>query len=224
LDAFAALRQEVRQLAKDKASSEKMLEAVDRATPAIAAARKAGLEDCAASFETFATDLRAAAGAGGGAVLQRCDQVRDEDFARLGVRLEDRITDFLWMFEDSEVLAREATEKAEKAAAASRAKVANKLTQKKQEVKSAEKASVKPEELFKSGANSGLYAEFDDNGVPTKLAGGEELSAKKRKDLQKELEKQKKDYDKFMKTVGPDGAAAFLEKLQKEVSELEAQL
>merc|ERR1740138_1723849 len=218
------MRHQLRQLAKDKAPAEKLLEALAVATPAAEAARKAGLEDCAKAMETFAADVRAAAEKGGSAVLQRCDQARDVDFANLGVRLEDRITDFLWMFEETEVLNREASEKAEKAAAAAKAKVANKLTQKKAEVKSAEKASISPEELFKSGANSSLYAEFDDNGVPTKLAGGEELSAKKRKDLQKELEKQKKEYEKFMKTVGSDGAAAFLEKLQKEVAALEAQL
>ncbi|CAK0793038.1 unnamed protein product [Prorocentrum cordatum] len=90
------------------------------------------------------------------------------------------------MFDTKQALEREVQEQAEKAAVAAKAKLANKLRQKQQELKSAEKASSPPESLFRSGANAGLYSEFDDAGVPTKLADGSEVSAKKRKDFAKE--------------------------------------
>lgn len=227
LDAFASLRHEVRQLAKEKTPAETLVAVVKKHTPAVAKAEAAGLTECARIFQAFAADLTAAASAAGSgdvdaAVLrQRCDQVRDVDFVSLGVRLEDRLTDFVWMFEDSAVLKREAEEKAEKAAAAGRAKLENKLTQKRTELKVAEKASIVPAELFKS---TGLYSDFDENGVPAKLASGEDVSAKKKKDLAKELEKHKKDHEKLSKQAGDGGVAAFVDKIRGEIVTIENQL
>jgi len=219
LDAFAGLRDEVRQRKDDKAAAE----AADRAAPAAAAARVAGLTQCADAFEGFLQDCRK--GGGAAALLRRCDQVRDKDCIELGVRLEDRGTSgFVWMFDDTAQLKRELEEKAAKAAEAGKAKIRNRLTQKRTDLKTAEKASVPPEVLFRNGAHAGLYTEFDDSGLPTKLASGEELSKAKKKDLTKEQTKQKKDYEKLLKQSGEAGISAYVENLRKEVAELEAQL
>merc|ERR1712232_1438417 len=110
---------------------------------------------------------------------------------------------------------------AERAAAAAKTKLANKLTQKKTELKVAEKAAVKPQDLFRTGANASLYKTFDETGVPTELASGEEISAKKKKDFQKELTKQQKDYEKLEKQAGASGIDAYLAKLRAETEELE---
>merc|ERR1719356_418762 len=112
------------------------------------------------------------------------------------------------MFDTKEALERELQDQAEKAAAAARAKLTNKLRQKQQELRSAEKAAVSPAELFRTGAHAGLYSEFDDAGVPAKMADGAEVSAKKRKDFSKELEKQKKEFDKLAKMAGDGGVKA----------------
>jgi len=226
LDAFAGLRQELRVLAREKASAAKILEASERASPAVAEARERGLKDCVAAFEAFQADIRNLADKPPAELLKRCDEVRDKDFVALGVRLEDRGSDsFVWMFEQSEVLTRELREQAEKAAAASQQKLANKLSEKKVELKKAEKAAVKPEALFKNGEHSGKYSAFDEEGLPTKLASGEELSAKKRKDLQKELAKQSKDFEKLAKQAGDaEKIEALLAKLKSEVDGLEKQL
>eukprot|EP00929_Paragymnodinium_shiwhaense_P055377 TRINITY_DN27744_c0_g2_i1.p1 TRINITY_DN27744_c0_g2~~TRINITY_DN27744_c0_g2_i1.p1 ORF type:complete len:873 (-),score=321.83 TRINITY_DN27744_c0_g2_i1:147-2765(-) len=224
LDAYANLRQKVRLLVKAKAAGSEIVAACDEAAAAVAAAKTAGLADCAASFDSFVTDLRALAQANkpSSEMLSRCDKVRNEDMVALGVRLEDKATEgFVWMFDDREVMERETKEQAEKAAAAARTKLANKLTQKKTELKVAEKAAVKPEDLFKTGANASLYKSFDDAGVPTALASGEEISAKKKKDFQKELTKQQKDYEKLEKQAGAAGIEAFLAKLRSETEELE---
>eukprot|EP00928_Gymnodinium_smaydae_P047000 TRINITY_DN31342_c0_g1_i1.p1 TRINITY_DN31342_c0_g1~~TRINITY_DN31342_c0_g1_i1.p1 ORF type:complete len:907 (+),score=271.46 TRINITY_DN31342_c0_g1_i1:12-2732(+) len=229
LDAFASLRQAVRQLVRDKAPADKLVAALDAAAPAAAAAKKAGLADCASSFDAFIADVRelAKSGAAAGAVLGRCDAVRDKDFPALGVRLEDlgaAEAGFLWMFEDRDALAKELAEQAERTAAAARAKVVNKLNVKRQELKGAEKQSIEPAQLFRSGANENVYSAFDDAGMPTKLANGEELSAKKKKDLAKEFAKQQKDYEKLAKQAGgADKIDALLAKLRSEVEALEKQ-
>ena len=93
------------------------------------------------------------------------------------------------------------------------------------ELKSAEKASTPPEALFSSGANAALYSAFDDAGVPTKLADGSEVSAKKRKDFAKELEKQKKEFEKLSKGAAAGGGVeALLAKMRSEAEELERQV
>merc|ERR1712039_213027 len=107
---------------------------------------------------------------------------------------------------------------------AARSKIRNKLDQKQKELKAAEKAAVDPAQLFRTGAYAGMYSDFDAEGVPTKQASGEEVSAKKKKDLAKELAKQKKDFEKFQKQSGKDGIDAALAKLRKEVADMEAQV
>mmetsp|Transcript_45612 Transcript_45612/g.108544 ORF Transcript_45612/g.108544 Transcript_45612/m.108544 type:complete len:879 (+) Transcript_45612:93-2729(+) len=231
LDAFAELRRQVRRVLREKGGAPE-IEAVLKASTAsskdcLAAAKKAGLSELVAAFEAFTADLTkmAAAKKPASDYLTRCDEVRDKDFVALGVRLEDRGQDlFLWMFDDKTALAQELQERAEKAKAAVRAKLVNKLSVKRQELKLAQKAAIKPQDVFRAGGNEGVYADFDAEGIPSKMAGGEDISAKKKKDLAKELAKQQKDHEKLQKQAGEAGIDALLAKLQTEVSDLEAQV
>jgi len=221
LDAFAELRQDVRRITREKKPSSEILEAVSRVKPSLDAAKEARL-DCWNAFEEFCSSLTAYAEGKPGDVLRLCDEVRDRDFVLLSIRLEDRGPDaFLWMCEQREVMEAERADRDEKAAAKALEKIANKLDQKQKELRTAEKAAIKPEEFFRI---AGLYSEFDDQGVPSKLSDGEELSAKKKKEVAKELAKQQKDFDKLSKQAGADGIAAFLEKLRSEIVELQAHL
>lgn len=229
LDAFASARQQVRQLAREKAPAAAFVAALAPAALAITTAKKEGLAECAAALEAFAEDVHRLAEAGGppSNLLAACDEVRDKTFPALGVRLEDlgaAEAGFLWMFEDKEALARDLAEQAEKSREAARAKIANKLATKQQELKSAEKASVEPALLFKSGESGKLYGSYDDTGLPTTLASGEELSSKKKKDMAKEVAKQQKDYEKLVKQAGAGGIEALLDKLKKEVTDMESQV
>eukprot|EP00747_Dinoflagellata_sp_TGD_P032024 gnl/TRDRNA2_/TRDRNA2_135686_c0_seq1.p1 gnl/TRDRNA2_/TRDRNA2_135686_c0~~gnl/TRDRNA2_/TRDRNA2_135686_c0_seq1.p1 ORF type:complete len:580 (+),score=194.19 gnl/TRDRNA2_/TRDRNA2_135686_c0_seq1:45-1742(+) len=222
LDAFAGLRQELRELVKAKASAEKILDAVKASRDKVPGSTKG---DAAKSLEAFRKDLEGLANLPAGELLKRCDQVRDKDFVALGVRLEDRGADkFAWMFDERTALERELAEVAEKAKAASLQKLINKLGQKRQELKAAEKAAVKPEVMFKEGASAALYSAFDADGVPTKLSSGEEVSAKKKKDFAKELAKQQKEHEKLLKQAGSGGVEAVLNALRKDVKDLEAQV
>jgi len=227
LDAFASLRQEVRQLAKAKAvSAPDVQAAVSAAGTAVSQAKVAGLIDCAAAFEVFCTDIQKCLGSVtkrlAAELLQRCDDVRDKDFVALGVRLEDRLEDFLWMFDDPQVMARELKEQADKKIAAEQAKLANKLKLKQQELEAAVKAAVRPEDFFRTGPEADKYSAFDASGLPSKLAGGEEVSKSLAKQLTKMHSKQSKDFDKIQKQAGANGLDAFLDQLRQEVRDLEA--
>uniref|UniRef100_A0A7S1SDL6 Uncharacterized protein n=1 Tax=Alexandrium catenella TaxID=2925 RepID=A0A7S1SDL6_ALECA len=226
------MRQDVRQLARAKSLDAEAIKAAVKSAelsgPAAAAkkAQEGGLAQCAAAFETFRSEILAMVGEGKPAagLLSRCDEVRDKDFVALGVRLEDRGDAFLWMFDDAEAMRRELKEQGEKAAAAARDKLANRLTLKQQELQAAEKAAVQPKLLFRDGPDAATYGAFDDAGLPTKLAGGEEVSKSLSKQLAKQLAKQQKDFEKLQKQAGEGGVEAFLTKLRKEVSDLDAQV
>ncbi|CAE7195594.1 CysRS [Symbiodinium natans] len=228
VDAFADLRQSVRDFAKEKdaAKRKKLIEeAAAKAAPSVATARSAGLKELADALDSFQKDVTSLAGEPPAKLLPRCDQVRDVDLVRLGVRLEDRGNEgYVWMFEQRETLEAEQKEAEEKAKEAAQQKIRNKLDQKEKELRVAEKAAVAPKDLFQNGSNKGVYAEFDAEGVPTKLASGEEVSAKKKKDLAKELAKQQKDFEKLQKQAGEAGIDAFLAKMRSEVEEMKKQL
>jgi cysteinyl-tRNA synthetase len=223
VDAFASLREEVRGLAKDKAGPDQVKAAVEKAKPFAAAASSAGLGALPTVFNQFMTDLVDCKTPQD--LLRRCDDVRDKDMVQLGVRLEDRAgSGFIWMFEDTKTMVRETQDAEDKKAEAKKEKTLRSLGEKKKALQIAEKAAVKPGDLFKTAANSSLYAEFDESGLPTKLASGDELSKAKQKDFKKEMTKQEKEYEKLQKQAGAEGVDSYLAKLRKEVSDIEAQL
>ena len=226
VDIVASLRQQVRDLAKEKDATQrqKLVKEVLAKVESPSLAKKAGLKDLVSTLETFQKDLKSLADSNStpDELRERCDQVRNVDLIRLGVRLEDRGTGgYIWMFDDRQSMEVEQKEAEEKAKAAAREKIFNKLKQKAKELEVAEKAAINPKDLFHTGSNKGLYAEFDDDGVPTKLSSGEEVKKQKRKDLAKELAKQQKDYQKLQSQGDVD---AVISKMRSEVDELKRQL
>ena len=123
-------------------------------------------------------------------LLDTCDTFRDETMVRLGIRLEDRASGkSMWKREDPTELQREIEEKraAERERAAAKAKAAQDKAGAELDKFGAAHAAV-PAEMFRTGeAYAGKYAEFDERGVPTKLANGEELPKNQKKGLEKEL-------------------------------------
>ncbi len=146
----------------------------------------------------------AAKGASKKELFDLCDQVR-EQLAMEGVRLEDREGQRTgWKFEDPATLraqiqaekdAKEAKAKAKAAAKAARAAAA-----------ASTPAPAKPSEMYKPGvpktgmdANGvALYSQWNDDGIPTHNAAGEEMKPKKMKKLVKAQGSQKKKYDKWL--------------------------
>jgi len=221
LDAFANLREDVRKLARDKAI-DKVAEAVKQAAPQVAAAKSAGLGELSDAFKSFSDDLAGCTTPQD--LLKRCDEVRDKDFVQLGVRLEDRVVGFVWMYDETKAMVREAQEAEEKKAEAKAEKLERSLAEKRKALAGAVQSAIAPVDTFSKGASKALYAEFDETGLPTKLVGDGEISKAQQKDWKKQLTKQEKDFEKLQKQAGDLGVDGYLAKLRKEVDDMEAQL
>ncbi|KAJ1675449.1 cysteinyl-tRNA synthetase, partial [Spiromyces aspiralis] len=61
-----------------------------------------------------------------------------------------------------------------------------------------EKGKVAPEEMFKTEGRRKEFSEWDDNGFPTKDKDGKDLSKSKRKNLEKELAKQRELHKEYL--------------------------
>ena len=145
------------------------------------------------------------------AVLTACDQLRDEVLPLLGVRLEDTATDSTWKLEDPQVILAElAAKKAAAEEAAARKAAAKEEAARKAAEKEA-RAKVSPAEWLRTRtADDGtpLYSAWDEAGMPTHDAAGEELSKAARKGAAKEWKAQEKLHSKWLATQGSAAAAA----------------
>ncbi|KAF5325652.1 hypothetical protein D9611_000121 [Ephemerocybe angulata] len=132
-------------------------------------------------------------------LLKLSDHVRDNQLLQLGVNLEDRDSSIgepaLIKFGDpTEFLAaREAKIQAQ--LEKEQKKEAARLEAERLEKEKAEKARVKPEDMFKTDE----YSQWDEDGLPTVDAQGEEVTKSKRKTLKKAWDRQKKLYDAQLK-------------------------
>ncbi|KAK6023665.1 cysteine--tRNA ligase [Ostertagia ostertagi] len=124
------------------------------------------------------------------AILEECDRLRDDVLPELGVRLEDRTQETVVKLCDRDILLREREQK--RAIEAAR--------REEKERKAAEKAEkealkrIPPQEMFCRGDEAAKYSKWDENGIPTHTADGEEISKKQRKKLEKLWETQQKNY------------------------------
>ncbi|WKY05404.1 hypothetical protein Q1695_005982 [Nippostrongylus brasiliensis] len=123
-------------------------------------------------------------------ILEVCDRLRDDVLPELGVRLEDRLQETVVKLCDRDILLREREQKLAMEAA----------RQAEKERKAAEKAGkdalkrVPPQEMFSRGDEAAKYSKWDENGIPTHTADGQEISKKQRKKLEKMWETQQKNY------------------------------
>lgn len=135
-----------------------------------------------------------------GDFLQASDALRSELF-KLGISLDDRpnggaLVKFLNEQERQELMTQQnqkeqqAREKAEK-----KRKQAEENSRKEQERQ--EKMKIKPEDLFQ---DKNLYSEWDEQGLPTKTAAGEEVTKSMRKKLMKQYQAQEKLHLEYLKS------------------------
>ena len=133
-------------------------------------------------------------------ILKECDVLRDDVLPDLGVRLEDKENEATVIkLVDKEELRREKEEKKameekkrlekEKKKAEAAAKAAEEEAQRK----------IPPSELFKMEADK--WSKFDDKGMPTHDAKGEEIPKAQQKKLQKRYDAQEKKYNSYLKTL-----------------------
>ena len=142
-----------------------------------------------------------------GALLRACDALRDEGLPAIGVKLDDRDGGALWKLSSPEELrkelAREAEAKAKKEAETRRKK--EEATKKAAEKEAA--ARIDPREMFKLGEYAGVYAEYDEEGIPTKTKDGEEVAKAQRKKLAKAYAAQKTAHEKYLAKRAAEGVA-----------------
>merc|ERR1712110_1108701 len=135
----------------------------------------------------FRDDVRLAArGIGGGAVpiLKKCDELRDDVLPLLGVRLEDK---------ENEPTVIKLVDKEE-------------LMKEKEEKRIAEaKKKIHPTEYFKTTEFEGKFSKFDEKGMPTHDAKGEELPKSQLKKLLKLHQAQEKRYNEYVATSSREG-------------------
>lgn len=173
-----------------------------------------------AAMEQWVDQVAAAAGAGAAAsaYLELCDQVRDDVLPPLGVRLEDKAQGYVWKLDDPAVLARERAAKKAAEGEAARKKLENKLEKTKKELDKWVGLSVAPADMFKGATDK--YSQFDQQGIPTHSAAGEELSKKQRQGVEKEFSKRTADFAKLTE----QGGDAFLQAKRAEIQQLSDQI
>ncbi|GFR89322.1 cysteine--tRNA ligase, cytoplasmic-like [Elysia marginata] len=140
-------------------------------------------------------------------ILGLCDEVRDITLPELGVRLEDHegappviklVSREVLLKEREEKIRQEEEKRAEK----------ERLRKKKEAEQAAKSAQerIPPSELFRSETDK--YSAFDEKGIPTHDAAGQELTKSALKKLVKQFEAQDKKYAKYLKTVAASEASA----------------
>ena len=124
-------------------------------------------------------------------VLSICDKLRDDVLPNLGVRIEDKGNKekSVWKFFDKEEYLKEKEKEKELKE--------NKKKQKEAEAKEREhKLSLTAKEYYATLTDK--YSEFDNDGVPTKNAKGNELSKEQYNKLKKEFAKHDKQHQKWL--------------------------
>ncbi|XP_071452859.1 cysteine--tRNA ligase, cytoplasmic [Hetaerina americana] len=134
------------------------------------------------------------------AILEECDKLRDETLPNLGVRLEDHEgRGAVVKLVDRETLMREREAKKaaedEKLAEKERKKAEQALLQAQKDAQ----RKIPPSEMFLSQKES--YSKFDEKGIPTHDAQGNELSKGQIKKLQKLHQAQEKKYAEYLSSL-----------------------
>ena len=124
-------------------------------------------------------------------VLTLCDKLRDEVLPNVGIRIEDKGKEekSVWKFFDKEEYLKEKKKEKELKE--------NKRLQKEAEAKEREmKLSLTAKEYFAKQTDK--YSAFDETGVPTKNAKGNDLSKEQYNKLKKEFAKHEKQHQKWL--------------------------
>jgi len=230
LDSFCSFREQVRAGCRSKMSSDDIRAMADKARSETLASlrgkaegqKQVTVDQVLDAFDKWAASVAEAAARGDPrqAYLQLCDQVRDSVLPELGVRLEDQGEGFVWKLDDPEVLRREREEKAKAASEAQRKKVENKLAQAQANLDKALASSTPPAEVFRG--QSDKWSKFDEGGIPTHNAAGEELNKSARKNAEKEFKRREADHKKYTDQVAKN--ANYMADLESEVKQMAQQL
>lgn len=134
------------------------------------------------------------------AILQLCDELRDEVLPNLSVRLEDKEGQSVIKLVDREVLFREREEKKRRDEQKKAEQLAKVELQRQKEKEKLEQMKVNPLDMFRNQPDK--YSAFDETGMPTHDHEGKEVSKGQQKKLKKLQQQQEVKYAEFLKMNG----------------------
>lgn len=135
-------------------------------------------------------------------LLTVCDVLRNDELPPLGVSLDDRDTAVaLVKLVSPEELQAQKAEKERKATEKEANRLALKAEREAAEKKRLEAGKLNPSEMFKP-PHSDEFEEWDAEGLPTKIKGGEEVAKSRGKKLKKDWERQKKLHEAWKAAQG----------------------
>ncbi|KAK8811438.1 hypothetical protein WA158_003172 [Blastocystis sp. Blastoise] len=130
------------------------------------------------------------------ALLNLCDQLRDDVLPYLGVRLEDTNDKTIWKLENKEDLLREREEKIRVEKEKEELKRKQKEEKEKKQREKEEKMKVNPVDMFKGMTD--LYSAWDEKGIPTADKEGTPLAKSALKKIMKLYTAQEKLYNEYL--------------------------
>lgn len=130
--------------------------------------------------------------------LALCDKVRNVQLWNLGVYLEDREGQPAMVRPVDEELVAARAEKEQREQAKREAKEKREREEAEKAAKKAEQAKVSHTEMYRSSE----FSAWDEDGLPTKDAKGEDVAKSKLKKLRKDWEKQKKLHEEWLASGG----------------------
>ncbi|KAJ5379028.1 hypothetical protein N7509_012147 [Penicillium cosmopolitanum] len=185
---LSTIRDTVRLAARSKEgiSSSQIADAVKIEAPTEASETAKPYAEVLSNFRNKVASLQSSDSAGK-EVLALCDRVRDIDLFDLGVYLEDR--DNLPAL--VRPVTREMIQAREEKEARARQKQLEKQKREQEALKQLEKGKLSHLEMFRTNE----YSAWDDEGLPTRDTGGEEITKSRAKKLRKDWERQKKAHE-----------------------------
>jgi cysteinyl-tRNA synthetase len=191
---LSAIRDTLRQAARSKAGiSAKDIEDAVAAAPAPQDASESAkpYAELYSNFRNKVVSLESSDSIGK-EILSLCDRVRDIDLFDVGVYLEDR--------DNQPALVRPVTQEMLKAReekeTRARQKQEEKAKKEQEALKKAEKGKLSHLEMFRTNE----FSAWDEEGIPTRDAAGEEITKSRAKKLRKDWERQKKTHEAWLAT------------------------
>lgn len=188
---LSSMRDTLRQAARSKEgiSPQQIEEVVKAAPPTEVSDTAKPYAEVLSNFQTKVSSLKSSDSVGKD-ILALCDRVRDIDLFDLGIYLEDRdnLPALVRLVTRDMIQAREEKE------ARAKQKQLEKQKREQEALKQLEKGKLSHLEMFRTNE----YSAWDDEGLPTRDAAGEELTKSRTKKLRKDWERQKKAHEAWL--------------------------
>lgn len=197
----AKLRDEVREKSRSGALDHaELVQIAENAKPDASSASGEACQKYEQVFTQFQSGVKKLASEKAPAkdILALCDQLRDTHLWDLDIYLEDRDKQPA-LVRPVDKTVKEARQEREQAAAAKAAAKAQREAEEAEKKRLAdEKAKVSHLDMFRTAE----FSAWDENGLPTKDAQGEEVTKSRQKKLQKDWQRQKKLHEDWLKRQG----------------------